>query len=557
MSLGFVDEAALKTALNDDGDDPAAAIKGMPPNFGEFPVPHVATFMGIVNAASKVYSRLWDEAMRNSEQNSRFMLNDCRLTECLDQRFRSTALLNWHIAPDDPTDQEQVALAEDMTKIIGATPKFMQYRESLLWAIWYGRAAVQQRFRWKEVKRGQSLRLCVHDWKPINGDKLAFQFANETGMYDEDRIGVRVGAGLSVQGLMKWDPTADKRIQGTDWGMAYFPPKHQRINFVVHKHQIIDGEWDDAYTAGRIHGVGVRSRIYWNWFQMTNILGWLLEYLERSAFGTEIWYYPYGNTEAKDLTMKAAQERIGGGRNIILVPRPVDEGNGNAYGVERIENGMQGVDQLKNILVDFFSHSIKRYILGQTLTSEADTGGVGSDLAGVHLNTFMQIVKYDCVNLQETLERELLRPLQAINFPSLKNLPLHFVIDTESADVESKLQAWQTAWQMGLALKGEDIYEMIGATMPRMHDTVLVNPQIQQAQMQIQQMQQQIEMQQMQMQQGILPGAEQGGQAAGGAGGEEAAGGGEEGGEGGAEGEEAMAGAGAGGGEQGPFSWAQ
>ena len=177
-----------------------------------------------------------------------------------------------------------------------------------------------------------------------------------------------------------------------------------------------------------------------------------------------------------------------------------------SYGVERIENGMAGVDQLKSILIDFFSHSIKRYILGQTLTSEADSSGGGNDLAAIHLNTFMQIVRYDCTNLQETIDRELLQPLIEFNFPEMKGTPLHFKIDTEAADVESKLQAWQTAWQMGVKLKANDVYNMIGAVMPRQNDDVLLNPQIQQAELQIEQMRQQMQMMQQQAAMGQPPG---------------------------------------------------
>ena len=98
------------TALLNDPSDPSRGIKGMPPNMGEFVVPHVATFLGVVGAASKVYSRFSDEALRASADNARFMLNDCRITECIEQRMRSVALLDWHVEPDDPTDPMQVAL---------------------------------------------------------------------------------------------------------------------------------------------------------------------------------------------------------------------------------------------------------------------------------------------------------------------------------------------------------------------------------------------------------------------------------------------------------------
>jgi len=232
----------------------------------------------------------------------------------------------------------------------------------------------------------------------------------------------------------------------------------ERDLLTVHQHIIEDGEYEDPLSAGRIHGVGIRSRIYWTWYQKQEALAWLMEFLERSGFGIEIWYYPYGNAEAEEKARTAAQERIGQGRNIILVPRPVGA-EGLAYGVERIEPGMSGAQALKDILTEYFGHQIKRYILGQTLTTEAHATGLGSNLASIHLDTYLQIIRYDALNLQETLTRQLVEPLVRLNFPD-------------------KLAAWRQAWEMGAKLREKDVMELIGAAVPGEEDRVLENPQL-------------------------------------------------------------------------------
>jgi len=168
-------------------------------------------------------------------------------------------------------------------------------------------------------------------------------------------------------------------------------------------------------------------------------LAWLMEFLERSAFGIELWYYPAGNPQGREEMKQAAAERVGPGKNILLIPRPPGV-EGAAFGVERIEPSMAGAQVLKEILTDFFGHQIKRYILGQTLTTEAHATGLGSNLASIHLDTFLQIVRYDAINLQETLTEQLVRRLVAWNWPHLDPTAFRFIIELEKDDTRERLE---------------------------------------------------------------------------------------------------------------------
>ncbi|MEN6507165.1 MAG: DUF935 family protein, partial [Planctomycetaceae bacterium] len=460
--------------------DPASTIPGMPPNFGDFTIPHVVSFQGIISSVSRVY-RPSDEAVKHSYDNARFMLNDASICECLEQRQRSAALLNWHLEPEDPRNPEQKQLAEDMTAILKGIPNFMQYREVLQYAIWYGKYGVQHRYRWQKV-RGQ-MRIVPAEWKPINGDKIVYRYDDGTRQYDPNQVGIRVGAGYATGSTItgRWEGQSKRKIEPTDYGLAYFLEPWERRMLCIHKHRIEDGEYEDPQSAGRVHGVGIRSKIYWTWYQKQETLAWLMEFLERSAFGLEIWYYPYGNPEAEAKTRTAAQERIGNGRNIILMPRPVED-MGQQYGVEKLETGMGGAEAVKSIVQEYFGAQLKRYILGQTLTTEAGSTGLGSNLATIHLDTYLQIVKYDATNQEETVTRELVEPLKRWNFPRHADVPLYFRIDTEAADVEGKLSGWDRAFHWGLKLKAEDVYAMIGASKPEAQDETLQDPTIQQQQ---------------------------------------------------------------------------
>lgn len=457
--------------------DPAESVHGMPPNFGDWSIPHVYTFQGILSSISKVY-RPSDEALKHSFDNARFMRNDPTVMECVEQRQRSLALLDWHLEPDDADDPEQVALCDELKAIIEATPRFMQYRENLSHAVWYGRYAVAHKFAWKDV-RGHR-RIVVNRWKPVHGDKLVFRFDDGSHEHDDEQIGIRVSSHYSTDGKIadRWrvhDLASDGRDGGiglTDRGLAYFLSPWERPLLAVHKHYIEDGEFDDPTNAGRIHGVGIRSRIYWVWYQKQELLAWLMEFLERSAFGMELWFYPWGNDEAREKMRTAAQERVGQGRNVVLVPKPLGD-EGMAYGVEHMETGMAGADVVHKILTEYFGHLMKRYILGQTLTSEAGSTGLGSNLATVHLNTYQQIIEYDATNLEETLTTDLVQPLLRFNFARWADCPIRFRIDTEAADVEAKLNGWKTAWEMGVKLRSQDVMDLIGASVPDEGDEVL------------------------------------------------------------------------------------
>lgn len=486
--------SVLKGISGDDAKDPALAIRGMPPNFGEHSLPHIVTFQGIISSIARIY-RPSDEAIKDSFENARFMRNDCGLMECIEQRQRSTALLNWHLEPDDENDKTQQWLCEQLTAILESTPRFMQYRENLLHAIWFGRYGVSHRLRWKPV-RGQ-MRLTIDRWRPVHGDKLAFRYDDGNQTFDEDQVGIRVGAGFTAGSMVakRWTVEKINKVEPSDYGLVYFLEPYERSLLAIHKHMIEDGEYEDPQAAGKIHGVGIRSRIYWTWYQAQETLAWMMEYLERSAFGIEIWYYPWGNDEAKSKTRAAAEERIGQGRNIILVPRPLGEDT-MAYGVERIEPSMAGLEACQKLVTEFFGHRMKRYILGQTLTSEASSTGLGSNLADIHLASFLQIVKYDATNLEETITTETVEPLKKFNWPRYRDIPIRFRIDTESADTEEKLKAYQSAYQMGMKLKAQDVYDIIGASQPEPGDEVLQDPQHAQAQAQQAQMQAQAAAQQ-------------------------------------------------------------
>lgn len=469
--------------LSDLAGDPAFDVRGMPPNWGDYPVPHISTFAGIQSTASKVYLPS-DEALRNSRDNAVYMRNDCGIMECIEGRQRATALLDWEIIPDDDTSTEQKELCAELTKILRRIRRFVEYRGNLLHAIWYGKYGIQHRYRWQNV--GGNMRILPAGsnagdlgWKPIDGDKLVLRYDDWTGQVPADQLGIRVSNSRFREGDFIRGNWRVQQLEATGQGLGYFLTPAERRAVAVHKHMIEDAPWERGYTAGSIHGVGIRSRIYWDWMQKQELLGFLIEYLERSAGGIEIWSYPQGSAQAEAKIKEAAKERVAHGRNILFFPKPLGEDAMN-YDVNIVEPGMAGIDAVERVLSEYFGHRIKRYILGQTLSTEAQATGMGSGLAELHMDSFFQIITYDARNLEETLTHELLNHIKRWNFPKAKNIDVRFSIKLDDPSMEEKLEAWKTAWEMGCKLKSQEVMEAVGASIPAENDEVLENPQLQQ-----------------------------------------------------------------------------
>jgi phage gp29-like protein len=467
--------------------DPARDIPGMPPNLGRWAVPQIWTFQGLVSSIAKTY-RNPDEAVKHSLDNARFMRQDIGIMECLESRMRSVALLDWHVEIDGPDLPYHKALQERLTSILKRTPRFTQYRYQLLEALWYGRYAIQHRYEWKITPEGRDL--VIKEWHPINGDKLVFRQDDGSDDHPLNQIGVRVGAQFKPNDIIE-----GRVVVPTESGLATFLAPYERNMVALHRHLIEDASYETPFDSGSVHGIGIRSRIYWEWFQKQELLALFMEYLERAALGFEIWYYPDGNDKAyRD--MKAAAENRNGRKTILMFPKPLGDDQ-MAFGVEHIEPNPAGAESFKDVLQGYFGHRIKRYILGQILTSEAEATGLGSGVADLHLQTMLDIIKFDATNLEETITRETLEPLKIWNDKNAHNVDVRFVIQTQQPDVDKKLQAYEAAWNMGARLKESDVMDAIGASLPEYDEPVLQNPTLQAQQLQNDMMQQQMQMQAM------------------------------------------------------------
>lgn len=459
--------------------DPASDIPGAPPLFGQDVVPQAMTFASKIGSQAKTYLPS-DEALEANPNDALLMRKDLGIMECLEIRQRMSALLDWSIVPEDSKSPAQKSVAAELTKIIKRVRRFTEYKRCLMDAIWIGRSAIQHTYGHGNIGGKmycypRAKHADATGWKHIHGDKIVFRYDDGEKLANgafPDQMGIRVSSVIQK----------DARIRGiqdleyTNSGAAIFLSPAERQTIICHKHMIEDAEYQNPRKAGRIHGVGIRDRIYNEWFLKQEMLGFLMEYMERSAGGIEIYEYPSGDEAAKRSIMEAAKNRMAFGRNQIFFPKPLGMDAG-VYDIRIVEPGFAGMDMLVNILDKYFGHRIKRYIIGQTLSTEADATGLGSSVADFQKDSLAQIVMYDSSNLEETLTHELVRPIHLANWPETESWQFELKLELESDNVKEKLDSYRTAWEMGLGIPEKDVAEAIGVSLDNPNEKMLRNAQ--------------------------------------------------------------------------------
>jgi len=411
------------------------------PGDGGQPLPHFMTFSQVVNWASRTYRYTFDEALRHSAKNTLALRRDPVVMEAIRARQMPTAQLAWHIEPMNPEDTAQQEAAREMTEILHCTPRFQQLLIHLLEAIFYGRYGVQINYGW-DFSSGKR-RMQIKDFKPLNGDKMVFRYTGQ--------VGVLVHA--TYQG--SWSIT--------DRGRAHFFSPEEREQIVIHKHEPEDADFYEGELAGGIHGVGIRSKIYWLWYLRSQVLTFLMDYLERiGAGGLTVYYFESGNPQSLQEVKQCAEEQMR--NNTILFPRYRDNSTGGP-GIERIDPSPAGATLLEQLVTQYFDMQIRRYILG------ADSNEMTQGEASVIGDTHSRMVRYDAMNLQETITQDLLRVLQKYNFPGMPLM--RFVFDIDKPNSEEILTAAQAFYQMGGTLDEDELRAILGLSRPQPGHAIL------------------------------------------------------------------------------------
>jgi hypothetical protein len=412
---------------------PKAVPGDLPPGGGGYTTPNFLSFSSLVQSAARAYLWTFDEALKDNPQLAVLMRNDPVLMGALRARQRMTAQLSWHLTPQDEMNLAEQEAAKVITHIINSIPRFQKLKMYLLEALWYGKYAVEIAYQWRSY-RGQQL-LYVRDFIPINGDKIRFKWDG-------------------TPGFLVYPNYPGPKVP-TDYGFAHFVTPEERYQYIIHEHEPEDADWHQMEMAGSIHGVGIRGRIYWLWWMKQQVFGLLMNYLTRFANGLTIFYYNASDPKAKNEAIEAARTQFN--RTALIYPRWNSE-RPDVNKVERLEVGTASQALMWNLIDQYFDPIIARYILGQTLSHDTGTTGLGSGVAKLHQQTLDEIIKYDAINLQETLQTDLVNVLYEYNVPGIP--PAKFEFEVDSPNSQELMMYGQILYNWGVPLDEDQVYRI-------------------------------------------------------------------------------------------------
>lgn len=479
-----------------------------------FTLPHVLTFSSILGSAFRnYYHGQYDEATRFSREDALAMRNDAYVMSLVDERKRRVVTLKNHIEVDNPRDQWEKAVGAGITQLWRAIPNSTDLNLSGMEALWFGHAGDQ--FDWWFPPQGVKLpalprsasggglptismaanqdqrdtrkALVMRGHLPTEGDKIDYDYDGNPYVLITAMAANRLfDEGADVR---QWEEKGgwvrmDRRIPDNDLiprikakhadigyttigGRALYLKGNWRTRWRIHKHMVIDSSFFEPWKAGAVHGVGIRSVIFWYWWLRQEFLSNVADWCARTGLGIRIWYYELGNAQSFDAVSRAAKDQTD--RVNIMMPY--------TPGVERpplevVETNGTGADMLLRI-VKHIEDYLERYIVGQSMSGGSDDMSAGfgdkgrSDYAR---DTQYQITKCDANKFADTNTSDILKVMLRWTYPEFADLPIRLVYDVDDPDVSKWVEGAKAFVDMGGELVAEEVRGRLGLSTPREGD---------------------------------------------------------------------------------------
>lgn len=420
--------------------------------------PHVTTFAGLVNGFNRLYSQRFDEAMRSSKEDALAMRRDAYIRSLMNERKRPTAQRDFTVDVLDKKDTDLAAIAQKIRLALNKIPKLTTMRFSLLEALWYGRAGVQ--IDWAESRVGDEVWKIPKNWRPVNGDKIAFDFDMTPAVAVN-----QVFAQRWRENIFFSDTLPFLKLDKMQW----------RRQFVIHSHEVEDADYSDIYGAGAIGGIGIRGQIYWAWWLRDECLSWAINYMQKvGTLGILVFWYTDGNEASKEAAKQAASRASQD--NVFVLPKPAGDIK-ETWGVESISANTSGIDALRGLISDYFEKHIERLIIGQSLSgSEGGGSGIGgAGVAALHRDTKYQILSFDTHNLDDTITNDLVRNIVNINVPNIDPGLFRYNSILNDPSQKEHLQNLMSIWEK-VTVPVAEVYRLSNVRKPEVGEPVVGGP---------------------------------------------------------------------------------
>lgn len=239
----------------------------------------------------------------------------------------------------------------------------------------------------------------------------------------------------------------------TGQGPKPLPP----YKFILHQHQ--------AKSGITIRGGIARAAAWGYLFKNYSIKDWMA-FLE--AFGTPMRFGRYDNgTAEKDVSFLMNAVAQLGSDAAAVFPKSMD--------IEFVD-GKQGTspNDMWRSMCDFVDEQVSKAVLGQTNTTDAKSGGLGSGQANVHNEVRGDIERHDARLLAATLNRDLVIPIVLFNHGPRERYPRLRIGRPEEHDIDAFIKAAQAFVPMGLQIGLSTVRERVGIPEPEDGEELLV-----------------------------------------------------------------------------------
>jgi phage gp29-like protein len=156
--------------------------------------------------------------------------------------------------------------------------------------------------------------------------------------------------------------------------------------------------------------------------------------------------------------------------NSVLLPQ---SGTERIYDID-IKEPNAGRAQVFMELIDWFSAKLKEAILGQSLSSEAGSTGLGSGVANLHADTLSRIIRYHADALADSLTQDFVRVVaRMLGADEELAQRIRFVFAPERPDPKERLEAIEKFVAMGGTVSEREVRDLLGLSQPAEGDAVL------------------------------------------------------------------------------------
>jgi hypothetical protein len=459
-----------------------------------FAVPHVVNLQAAIGSAWQTYYHsMFDEAIRNNPANAEAMRNDPFIRRLINERKHAVCSLKVSIEVDNDRDPWQKAVKDSLTQQWNSLPSRYDLNWYMLEAIWYGRYGAQFNWDWKisdlpalpraggaspglpailGASTGREKRrvLYMRNHMPTEGDKIGYDYYGCPYVLISTTAEIELanrGENYDVGPIPPINAKSMETGYTTVGGKALFLRSSSwRERYAIHAGEILDGPFTNGYAGDIIHGIGIRSVIYWYWWLRDEFMSNVADWCARTGLGIRLWYYDASNPQSKNEVSQVAKDQSD--KVNIMVPR--FPGSEAQEGVEFVDTSSSGADLLLR-LIQYLDENIELYVVGQSMSrgSQENNGSGFGDRgrADFAMGTKNQITRMDAAKYGDTMTNDVLNVLKKWSLPKdLHEIPARVVYSVDVPNVIDYMKGVETYVGLGGTVRDAEVRNVLGLGDP-------------------------------------------------------------------------------------------